>query len=213
MLKPRPLPPAHKNQLFVPVKTFGFYDVSNNRSLTPNLFRNYEIARKKVKPYPEGVFAPSGFESRDTDDETKMDKETTPRSKESMTSLIHISGRASRTDVTESIHLHDVRRKTPKSENDDDETKLTSFLTDDPTSSRSYDGRSTSFSPFLECSKYNMIGEPRFRKKRLKSNMWRLPNIAPSNGFVEQYGASDPKTNSIDLRSIYGARSKLLQVR
>ena len=198
-MNPRPLPPAHKNQLFVPVKSIGFFN--DQHPPTVNFFRNHEIGRKKLR-----VPAPSGLKIPHENDD---DKETTS-SNDSMTSMIHIRGRASVTDVTKSVKVADVTRKSQSLEGDD--AKLVSFLTEDPSSYRSYDGRSPAFSPVLECSKYNIIGEPKFRKKRFQRNVWTLPKIVPRRGFMEPDDADHPKTNSIDLRSIYGTKSKVQQV-
>ena len=217
-LTPRSLPPLHKNQLHVPVKCIGFS--SDQPSPPASFFRNHEIRRKKLPAKPSGPSPPSDLLTPDDhDDHDDRDQETMPStSKESMTSLIHIRGRASLADVTESVSVADVARKSPTSEGDhdnddgDDHAKLASFLTEDPTSDRSYDGRSPAFSPLLECSKYNIIGEPRFRKKRVRRSVWTLPKIVPRRGFVPPDDADHPKTNSIDLRSIYGTKSKVQQV-
>lgn len=214
-LTPRSLPPLHKNQLHVPVKCIGFS--SDQRPPPAGFFRNHEIRRKKLPSKPSGPSPRSGLQTPDDHDD--RDQETMPStSNESMTSLIHIRGRASLADVTESVSVADVARKSPTSEGDhdnddgDDHAKLASFLTEDPTSDRSYDGRSPAFSPLLECSKYNIIGEPRFRKKRVRRRVWTLPKIVPRRGFVPPDDADHPKTNSIDLRSIYGTKSKVQQV-
>ena len=208
-VNPRSLPPAHKNQLFVPVKCIGFLD--NQPSPTGNLFRNYEIGRKKVRPKPAGVFSPSGFTN--TPEETEESRETTS-SKDSMTSLIHVRGRASANDVTESARVDDVKGASPTSEDGDgDDAKVTPFLTEDPGRFGSRAGRRRSAGcPALECSKYTVIGEPRFRKqRRAQGSLWTLPRIGQPDD-VHHHHHHHPKTNSIDLRSIYGAKSKVQQV-
>ena len=49
MIRPRPLPPTHKNQLSVPVKSIGFYAQSEKPNSTKNQpQRHSEVVRKKV---------------------------------------------------------------------------------------------------------------------------------------------------------------------
>ncbi|KAL8614370.1 hypothetical protein ACOMHN_007708 [Nucella lapillus] len=217
MLKPRPLPPAHKNQLFVPTKSIGFF----NDHTTQAFFRHYEITKKRLKPKPAGIFAPSNHHTHDQHDSvTTRDMTSSVTSLRDMTSSvtshIHIRGRNSVTDVSDvTLKLKETPRKTPTPPDKDDVKGMTSFLTEDPTSSRSYDGGSSSSfsSPVLECSKYSIIGEPSFRKKRAKRNEWTLPRLRE---VVQGHGTLDnaghPKTNTIDVKSIYGSDSKLLQV-
>ena len=219
MLKPRPLPPAHKNQLSVPVKFIGFFD--EDPTPAPTFFRHHEVAKKRFKHKPSGVFSPStpGWHHGDTHD--SPDEKLTS-SKSTITSMIHVRGRASVTDVSDVALNVDVspRTKPMTPEREEVMTPLTSpsFLTEDPYSHRSHDGVSPVLSPPLDCSKYTVIGEPRFRKKRRKDQGWTLPRLVPEKESADSdhshhINQHSPRLNSIDVKSIYGSKSKMKQVR
>nr|KAG5700986.1 hypothetical protein BaRGS_022697 [Batillaria attramentaria] len=74
------------------------------------------------------------------------------------------------------------------------------------------DVHAASVCPVLACSKYSIIGEPKQRKKRPSRSVWTLPKMSPAmpRGFITELDPEDsPRTNTIDVRSIYGQKSKI----